>query len=175
MVIKLSFTVFGCKITIDFLFILLLSLSALFSAYDMLYLLMFSFLHEMGHLLALYIFGGKADSLIFSYYGFALKYQSRLSRTKEFIVLLCGPLVNLILYLFLKDDINLILFVLNILPIYPLDAGRIIHLYSINLSKKLGFVFLLIISVFAVYLLIVHKSFSLLLIVVYLIIYSINY
>ncbi|MCM1285214.1 MAG: hypothetical protein NC213_06700 [Acetobacter sp.] len=171
----MNFTVFGCKIKIDFLFVLLLSLSALFSAYSILYLLLFSFLHEMGHLLALYIFGGKADSLIFSYYGAALKYQSKLPRAKEFIVLLCGPIVNLIFYLLIRDDINLVLFILNMLPIYPLDAGRIINLYSFNLSKKLGFVFLFLISIFAVYLLIVYKSFSMLLIVVYLIIYSINY
>ena len=175
MVVILQFSLFGCKIKIDFVFVLLLSFAALFNANDLLYMLLFSFLHEMGHLAALMAAGGKADAVILSYYGAALKYESRLSRNLETVVLLSGPLVKLILYLILKDDINLILFSLNILPIYPLDGGRIISLYLFKHSKAVGLVFLSMITFLGLYLAFFSKSFSLLLIAVYLIIYTINY
>lgn len=144
-------------------------------ANELLYLLLFSALHELGHLIVLAICGGKADSLTFSFYGLALKYSSRLSRLKEFFVLLAGPLVNLILYFIIRDDINLILFAINILPVYPLDGGRILRLFSYRVSVIVSKIFLILIVILSVWLIVEFKSFSMLLIAVYLAVYSIMY
>lgn len=154
---------------------LILSVSALLSADNVLYILLFSMLHEAGHLLVLLLLGGKANLIHFSYYGAALKYDSKLSRAKELAVISAGPLVNLVLYLFIRDDYNLILFAVNMLPIFPLDAGRILDLFSVRLSRKIGKLFIIILFAFSIYLLVEYKSFSMLLIVVYLTAYSINY
>lgn len=164
-----------CDIRIEFSFILVLSFAVLSGADGLLYLLLFSGVHELGHFIALYACGGKADSLTFSFYGLALKYSSQLTRVKEFFVILAGPAINLILYIFLKDDINLILFAINILPIYPLDGGRILRLFYDRAAAIISRVCLVLITLLSVYLIIEYKSFSLLLIAVYLIIYGIMY
>lgn len=165
----------GTKIKVEYSFILMLSFAVLFGAEDLVYLLFFSMCHEIGHLSVLLMCRGRADSLVFSFYGLALRYSCTLSRLKEFAVLLAGPLVNLVLYLFLKDDINFVLFVLNMLPIFPLDGGRLLRLYSLKFSRIISGVFLAVLMILSVILVVYFKSFSLILISVYLLIYSINY
>ena len=142
---------------------------------QVIYLLLFSALHEIGHLTALLICKEKPYKIHLSYYGFAIRYTDDLPRFKECIVLLCGPLVNLVLYLFFKDNINLILFLLNCLPVYPLDIGRIVRLFSIKASRILSVITVILICILCVYMLIYNKSYSLIFVTIYLIIYSINY
>ncbi len=153
----------------------MLSFAVLLGAESIIDLLIYSALHESGHFFVLLICGGKPDSLKLSYYGLALKYSTPLSKTKECLVLLAGPFVNLVLYLMLKNEINLLLFVLNMLPVYPIDFGRVIRLFSYRLSKVLGCITLALLIPLAVYMFVVYKSFSLIFIVCYLIIYSFNY
>lgn len=153
----------------------MLSFAVMLNAENVVMLIIFSSFHELGHLVALAIFKGKPDSLRLSYYGLALKYSTQLLKWQETIVLLSGPIVNLILYLVFKDNINLLLFTLNMLPIYPIDFGRVIRLYSYTLSKMLSIIFTALLLALSLYLLIVYRSFSLIFIVCYLIIYSINY
>ncbi|MCC8073275.1 MAG: hypothetical protein LIO62_04030, partial [Clostridiales bacterium] len=171
----LTFSIFGCKIKIEYSFVLILCFSLLLGADDLLELLLCSIMHESGHLVALVLCGGGADSLTFSYYGLALKYSSLLSKGKEFLVLFSGPAVNLILYLIFKNDINLLLFVLNALPIFPLDGGRILRLFLPKTSKVVSIILLVAVFVLSIFMMVHYKSFSLLLIAVYLLIYSINY
>lgn len=138
-------------------------------------MLIFSSVHELSHLLVLLITGGSPDSIKLSFYGIALKYSCKLSRIREFAVIIAGPMINFILYLFLKDDINLMLFILNIFPVFPLDGGRILELFSYKLSAVTGKIFLAILIIVSLYLIIFYHSFSLFLISIYLIFYSINY
>lgn len=170
----MNFRINQCDIYIEYAFILVLSLAALFSSKQILCLLLFSALHEFGHLAALVICKGKPYELRFSYYGIAIKYYDDLPAAKECAVLLSGPAVNLILYLILKDDINLVLLLLNCLPVYPLDIGRVVRLFSLRLSKVLSIVSLIFVCIFCLYMLIYNKSYSFLFVVIYLVIYSIN-
>lgn len=171
----MSFKLRGCVIKIDYLFILVLTAAALSGSRDLLQVLAFSSLHELGHLTALFICGGKPSSLTLSYYGFALRYDSVLSRAQETAVLLCGPAVNLLIYAFLRDDINLILLFINLLPIYPLDGGRILKLYFFKASRFVSIFFLISVYALSLWLVIDGGSFSMLLIALYLTVYSLNY
>lgn len=153
----------------------MLSFAVLLGAESIMDLLLYSSLHEAGHLILLYLCGGKPDSLRLSYYGLALKYGTYLTKFKECLVLLAGPFVNLVLYLILKNEINLLLFMMNMLPVYPIDFGRVIRLFSCKLSKVMSYITLAVLIPLAVYMLAVYKSFSLIFIVCYLMIYSINY
>ncbi len=171
----MRFKIKKCDICIDYAFILVLSLAAVFNSRQVIYLLLFSALHEMGHLTALLICRGVPYELHLSYYGFAIRYNDDLPRFKECIVLLSGPLVNLVLYLFLRDDINLILFFLNCLPVYPLDIGRVVRLFSLKTSKILSAITIVLICILCAYMLIYNKSYSLIFVAIYLIVYSINY
>jgi stage IV sporulation protein FB len=151
-----------------------MAFSALSGFDGVLKLLVFSVLHETGHLTALLLLSGTPKELTFSYYGFALKYEDTLTPIKESIVLLSGPAVNLMLFIILKDGINPVLMLLNLLPVYPLDGGRVIRLISLKLSKVLSAVFIVIISLIALYSLFSYNSYSLLLISVYLLIYQLS-
>ena len=89
----MHFRIKKCDIFIDYAFILVLSLAAVFNSKQVIYLLLFSALHEIGHLTALLICKEKPYKIHLSYYGFAIRYTDDLPRFKECIVLLCGPLV----------------------------------------------------------------------------------
>lgn len=171
----MKFKVKDCDIIIDYTFILVLSFAALFSASQVLYMLVYCAFHELSHLTALVIVGGKADVLKFSFYGLALRYSNKLSKKSEIFVLICGPLANLILYFIFYDELNLILFLLNILPVYPLDGGRILELFSYRASKVVSIILIAILAVSSLYFIVLYRSFSLFLITVYLIFYSANY
>lgn len=171
----MSFSVKGCLIKVDFYFVLILAFLCLVNVKDLLNLLLFSALHELGHLFALLLSGCKPSVLSFSYYGFAMKYNDCLSKSKEALVIITGPLVNLVLYLLLNDDINLILFVLNSLPVYPLDGGRLVKLLFHKAFKIVSITALLCVFSLSVYLALFERSFSLLLISLYLTVYTLNY
>lgn len=91
--------------------------------------LLFSLLHECGHLAALYALGLRPRQLRLSFYGMALRYDRVPDRRRETAVLFGGPAVNLILWTLLRDPANGALFLLNMLPVYPLDGGRLAALW----------------------------------------------
>lgn len=167
--------VFDFYFVLEYSFLLMLSFGIIFGTQEIGLLLLFSSLHEMGHIIALIAVGGKIDRITLSFYGLALKYNCQLSNIKELIVIMLGPVVNLVFYIIFKDDINLILFVLNILPIYPLDGGRIIKILLPRVSKLISIITLILLICFSLYIIIVYHSFSLILISVYLLAYSILY
>ena len=68
----------------------------------------------------------------------------------------------------LKDDINLLLFILNMLPIYPLDGGRALKIFLPRTQPVLGFAFLVLLTICSAYILIEFKIFGLFAVCIYL-------
>ncbi|MEK4084698.1 stage IV sporulation protein FB [Paenisporosarcina quisquiliarum] len=105
------------------------------------YALVFSSLlvHELGHLFIAVCMGAKVQSCTILPYGGEIKMEqfSKLSKTMQVCVILGGPFFTLLLLLFgmLVDFPQANIFImtqililgLNLLPIFPLDGGRIIH------------------------------------------------
>lgn len=92
-------------------------------------------LHEGGHYLFGRLYGGGLRRLELSAVGagMELEYQRPLSYLQEIAVTLAGPAVNLLLgWLgmqagwFLFASVNLGLAALNLLPVLPLDGGRVL-------------------------------------------------
>lgn len=170
----------GVRLKIEFGIVLVIALSMLFNSDSLSYTLLFASLHEIGHLICLYLFGGRAEQITFSYYGIGLKYNHHFSVVKELIFLLSGVIVNLIFAMLnVQRDINIILLLINIMPIYPLDGGRALKLVfnnvlSLSLSDKLFY----FVSAITILLMIIYsikfRSASMMIIVVYSIIYSFN-
>lgn len=131
-----------------FVFIILFYFTKQIEVYGM--IMFFAILHEFGHLLAGLLLGMKPEKMEIMPYGVSISFKimpkdynqkikcaNRLE-LKKILVSLAGPITNLILILMvwqLKINVwgafmilyaNLLLLLFNLLPIYPLDGGRVI-------------------------------------------------
>lgn len=106
-----------------------------------LWAVLFSSLHECGHLAALRAFHCPAESITIGPVGIRIEQKNLpLSYVKECIVAFCGPLVNLICIAIcligkqfsaafsLPLALNTGLVVINMLPVEPLDGGRMLRM-----------------------------------------------
>lgn len=90
------------------------------------------FIHEMTHIIVLWISGGVAASLSITPMGLSIERIGLLSHQSEFFLSISAPICNLILatvYAYYKLDpctieANLGFGLINLLPIYPLDGGK---------------------------------------------------
>ncbi len=87
--------------------------------------------HEMGHIVAVKAFGGKIHGFFCGWDG-ALIHARLDSRWKEVVAILAGPCAGTVLILFSRwmprvAILAAVQTLFNLLPIYPLDGGRLIR------------------------------------------------
>lgn len=121
-----------------------------------LYTLMFIIIvHELGHILGAIIYKWKIAKVVILPFGGITIFNEELNRPikEEFIILIMGPLFQLIAFLIFKDlniyfnNLNYGLFLFNFLPIYPLDGYKFWLLtFSKYLPYKLALKLMLVIS-----------------------------
>ena len=125
-------------------------------------LMLFAFLHELGHLFTGVCLGFKPQNLCINPMGLSIKFKVSLKDynkkviranklvVKKIIIAFAGPTVNFIIaIIFLLNNFNLfgiknefiiysniLIAIFNLIPIYPLDGGRIIK-YLIHIFKGL--------------------------------------
>ena len=133
-----------------FIFILIFLLTNQIKIYGI--LMLFALIHELGHLFIGILLGFKPTKLEIMPYGlsvgFEVKYddynkkikKGNILSIKKIIIALSGPIINLIItVIFLLFNItffgierelviysNILIGIFNLIPIYPLDGGRII-------------------------------------------------
>lgn len=128
-----------------FLFLILFILTNQIEIYAL--TMLFALIHEMGHLLMGIVLNYQIDSLKIIPLGFTIEfkikieeYNKKILKTKKVIlnkilIAIAGPITNLIMIIFLLilkvNNVNLIfanliIIIFNMIPIYPLDGGRIL-------------------------------------------------
>lgn len=164
------------------LFMVIIILCGLFNNFFLYFILLV--MHELGHTLIGIILGYKIDCIkIYPYGGITLfKDSYNKSLKSEFFVLIAGPCMQVITYLILKKFIHYdylsiyhyTLLIFNLLPIYPLDGGKIINIFlnyrfNYKLSFYLSFFSSLLIIIILIIYCIIKNNLNLLLMLIVLI------
>lgn len=143
-------------------------------------IMFFSFIHELGHLIIGLILKLKLEKLEILPYGVTVLFKINIQdlnkkigkgnilELKKIVIALAGPIVSLIIALIYlnydpiylnKTDIiysNILIAIFNLLPIYPLDGGRIIngilHIKYGNikaqiLTDKISYIMMIILTI----------------------------
>lgn len=121
-----------------FLFILIFILTKQINIYAI--FILFTLIHEISHAIAGILLGLKLKKFEIMPFGFKIIFKKNKAKEKmsikKLIIVTAGPLTNLSIMILaiifgLHTNIiysNLIIAVFNLIPIYPLDGGRIIKL-----------------------------------------------
>lgn len=157
-------------------------------------LMLFALLHELGHLIAGVMLKLKPKKIQLNPCGVEITFENiskginKKIPQKRILIALAGPLVNLfliIIALFLplgihKDIIiyaNVILLFVNLLPIYPLDGGRILknilhrklgYWEAVEITNKISNLITVILTITASISIFYFKNIAILLIILYL-------
>ena len=164
------FYIKNCKITTEFSFFLIFAFSLLLRTKSVLYVLLFASLHEFGHILMLRVFGYLPDSITVSFYGISMKHSANLNMFSEILFLLSGVAINVLFAVFdIHKEINIPLAAINILPVVPLDGGRVLSLFvNERIMRILSVITIVLLLIYSI----IIANYSLILICVYIIIYS---
>ena len=123
-----------------FLFIVLFILTHQIEIYAL--IMLFAFIHELGHLLAGIFLKLKPKELSIMPFGISITFETygykKLIEIKKIIIAIAGPLTNILIAIiaaYLNIDTNLkeiviysnmLIATFNLMPLYPLDGGRIL-------------------------------------------------
>lgn len=146
----------------------------------------FIILHEIGHIVSGILLGLKINKLELNIAGISLEFKNygKERKINNIIIDLAGPIINLIsaiIGILIKEEIiiyvNAMLFIINMLPIHPLDGGRILKnilLYknsykqTIKIIETISKYTLIILSIFASILILSFKNISIFILIIYL-------
>ena len=129
-----------------FIFLIIFYFTKQIEIYAM--IMLFALIHELGHLLAGILMGMKQEKIELMPFGVSISFKIKVEEynkkikkgnmleIKKILVALAGPLTNFIIII-IASNINLfkaliiiytnfLIMIFNLLPIYPLDGGRIL-------------------------------------------------
>lgn len=155
-----------------YIVILLAILSANFQMILIVSLLLF--IHECGHFFTAMLLKWSTEKIVFYPFGGISKFSHFINcpLKEEILVLLMGPLMQMLGYYFILSldffinysqsikIINYSILLFNLLPIYPLDGGKLLHCFicfftSYNMSFKIvyliSYLLLTLIIIFFIY------------------------
>ena len=108
-------------------------------------LMLFAFIHELGHLVTGVILGLKVKNVNIMPFGVSINFEDYSNKyiIKKIIIAVAGPIINLAIVILAiynewGEDIiyaNMLIGMFNLIPLYPLDGGRIMK-YVVNIISN---------------------------------------
>ena len=174
-----------------FLFIIIFALTHQIKIYA--WVMLFAFIHELGHMIAGLLLKLKPKSLSLMPFGISITFETyvykKLMEKKKIVLAIAGPLTNFLIAILmgvlnidqnLKEIIiysNILIGIFNMLPLYPLDGGRILKgIIKIKTSKekadriinKISNVIIIILTVVSSIAILYFKNLAILFVIMYL-------
>ena len=147
-----------------------------------LFIMFYSFvvMHELSHMIIALLLNVDIIELSLLPVGLNAKYTGEISLIKEFLISIAGPIASLF-FAYIYDNkiyfiINICILIFNIIPIYPLDGGRILRVIlkilfgdkvGKNISTYLTNVLLIIFLLFSIFIAAYLKNFIFLIMTLY--------
>lgn len=146
----------------------------------------FILLHELGHAITGIILGLKIKKININVFGLSIEFENygKERINNKIIIDMAGPAINIITFIiaviFKNEEIayiNILLAIINLLPIYPLDGGRIVknlllksHNYKqvVGYTEKISKDTLIIITAISSLVILYIKNFGIFLVIIYL-------
>lgn len=180
---NMQFKFCGVPVCVTWHFLALITFMLSLHTENVMYAVLFSLFHEMGHITAMTALGNAPLSVSLELTGINIRrrQETGISLVREIIIALAGPFANLILFVFLMliylqsgsvkcfnaSCVNLILMTFNLLPVKGLDGGKVLYYF---VSKFFSFktaniilccssaVFILLMLLYGGYLLYITRS-----------------
>lgn len=174
-----------------FLFIIIFALTHQIKIYA--WVMLFAFIHELGHMIAGLLLKLKPKSLSLMPFGISITFETyvykKLMEKKKIVLAIAGPLTNFLIAILmgvlhidqnLKEIIiysNILIGIFNMLPLYPLDGGRILKgIIKIKTSEekadriinKISNVIIIILTVVSSIAILYFKNLAILFVIMYL-------
>lgn len=141
----------------------------------------FVIMHELAHMLVALSCKVDVPEVTLLPIGINAKYDGDISFLKEFLIALAGPLASFLFFRIINIPLyaafNLVICLINLMPILPFDGGRILTSFvrkenKMKVNSIISKIFILILFSFAVFQMIVYKNFYFIIFVGY--IYTIS-
>ncbi len=152
------------------------------------WLMLFALIHEIAHMITGIILKLRPRMLKIEPFGIGIIFEGFKNTEKnKILIALAGPMTNVliaVLFSFIKTraqtliiNSNILLAIFNLIPIYPLDGGRILKaIIAINsktgkeddISNKISNILMILLTAISSILILIYKNIGLLLIIAYL-------